>query len=179
MAVRQHFGLVRTRSIIDKTLHWISMQTHQSNDESGTDTAAKDEFEAFEMALRTLSERVGTDDAVAHDLYGALCNMRWRRQDADAEPVSMSWRYAGGVVSHLACKGGCYLDYYCSGNEGVVPARIREALGELGWIPSPWPEKRRVSSTPRSAAETSASNPGVVYEDAESFKAALHAAHSE
>jgi hypothetical protein len=131
------------------------MQTHQSNDESGTYTAAKDEFEALEIALRTLSERVRTDDAFAHDLYGALCNMRWRRRDAYAEPVSMSWRYASGVVSHLACKGGCYLDYYCSGNEGVVPARIREALGELGWIPSPWPEERRVSSTHRSAAETS------------------------
>lgn len=85
----------------------------------------------------------------------------------------------GGVVSHIACKGGCYLDYYCSDNEGVVPARIREALGELEWIPSPWPDERRVSSTHRSEAETSASNPGVVYEDAESFKAALHAAHSE
>jgi hypothetical protein len=52
----------------------------------------------------------------------------------------MSWRYAGGVVSHLACKGGCYPYYYCSGNEGVVPARIRDALGALGWIPAPWPE---------------------------------------
>ena len=75
------------------------MQTHQSNGDSTTDTAPKDDFEAFEMALRTLSERVRTDDAFAHDLYGALCNMRWRRRDADGEPVSMSWRYAGGVVS--------------------------------------------------------------------------------
>jgi hypothetical protein len=66
-----------------------------------------------------------------------------------------------------------------SGNEGVVPARIREALGELGWIPSPWPEERTVSSTHRSEAEASASIPGVVYEDAESFKAALHAAHRD
>jgi hypothetical protein len=163
--------------------------------------------------------------------------MRSRRRDANAEPVSMSWRNAGGVVSHLACKGGCYLGYYCSGNEGIDPTRIREALGGLGWIPSPWPEERRVSSTHRSTAETSAtairkraglldptpdqegafwrenephilpgddarvpqawfwtldwllgeleadreaeSDPGVVYEDAESFKAALHAAHSE
>jgi hypothetical protein len=51
----------------------------------------------------------------------------------------MSWRYAGGVVTHLACKGGCYLDYYCSGNEGVISARIRDALGALEWIPAPWP----------------------------------------
>jgi hypothetical protein len=116
------------------------MKSYQSDGESGADTAPKDEFEAFEVALRTLSEHVRTDDAFAHELYAALCNMRWRRQDADTEPVSMSWRYAGGVVSHLACKGGCYLDYYCSGNEGVVSARIRDALAALGWSPVPWPK---------------------------------------
>jgi hypothetical protein len=116
------------------------MQSHQSNGESSTDTAPTNEFEAFEVALRTLSERVRTDDAFAHELYGALCNMRWHRRNTDTEAVSMSWRYAGNVVAHLACKGGCYLDYYCSGNEGVVSARIRDALGELGWIPAPWPK---------------------------------------
>jgi hypothetical protein len=115
------------------------MQTDQSNSDSTTAAPPTDDFEAFEMALRTLSERVRTDDAFAHDLYGALCNMRWRRRDTDAEPVSMSWRHAGGVVAHLACKGECYLDYYCSGNEGIVPTRIREALGELGWVPAPRP----------------------------------------
>jgi hypothetical protein len=116
------------------------MRNQQCNGESHTDRASRDEFEAFEVALRTLSERVRTDDAFAHELYGALCNMRWRRRDSDSEPVSMSWRYAGGVISHLACKGGCYLDYYCSGNEGVVTASIREALDALGWIPAPWPQ---------------------------------------
>jgi hypothetical protein len=112
------------------------MQSYQSNGESSTDTAPRDEVEAFEVALQTLSERVQTDDAFALELYGALCNMRWRRRDAYTEPVSMGWRHASSVVSHLACKGGCYLDYYCSGNEGVVPARIRGALGALGWIPA-------------------------------------------
>lgn len=116
------------------------MQISQSNGQSSTDTTPGDELEAFEVALRTLSERVRTDQALAHELYGALCNMRWRRRDAATEPVSMSWRHAGGVVSHLACQGGCYLDYYCSGNEGLVSARIRDALGALGWIPAPWPE---------------------------------------
>jgi hypothetical protein len=116
------------------------MQTYQSNGEPSTETVPRDEFEALEITLRTLSELVRADDAFAHDLYGALCNMRWRRRGSDSDPVSMSWRHAGGVVSHLACTGGCYLDYYCSGNEGTVPARIRDALGALGWIPAPWPE---------------------------------------
>ena len=52
------------------------MQDPQDNDEASTDTAPRDEFEAFEVALRTLTERVRTDDAFAHELYGALCNMR-------------------------------------------------------------------------------------------------------
>lgn len=116
------------------------MQNPKNHDESSADTAPPDEFEAFEVALRTLTERVRADDAFAHELYGALCNMRWRRRDGDGEPISMSWRYAGGVVSHLACKGGCYLDYYCSGNEGVVSARIRDTLGALGWIAAAWRE---------------------------------------
>ena len=116
------------------------MWNQQRKGESNTANAPSDEFEAFEMALRTLCERVRTNDAFAHELYGALCYMRWRRRDTDTEPISMSWRYAGGVVSHLACKGGCYLDYYCSGDEGDISARVRDTLGTLGWIPAPWPE---------------------------------------
>jgi hypothetical protein len=80
------------------------MQRHRSNRESTTDTVPRDEFATFEVALRTLSERVRTDDAFAHELYGALCDLCWRRRDVDREPVSMSWRYAGDVVSHLACE---------------------------------------------------------------------------
>jgi hypothetical protein len=116
------------------------MQGQQNNGDLSSDVGARDEFEVFETVLRTLSERVRTDDAFAYELYGALCNVRWRRRDVDSEPVSMSWRYAGSVVAHLACKGGCYLDYYCSGNEGAVSPRIRDALRPLGWISAPWPE---------------------------------------
>jgi hypothetical protein len=41
------------------------MESHQRNDESSTETAPRDEFEAFEVALRTLSERI-------RDALGAL-----------------------------------------------------------------------------------------------------------
>lgn len=87
------------------------------------------------MALRTLAVRVRLDDIFARELYGALCDVRWHHQGADTEPVSMTWRDAGDVVSQFARKGD-YLDYYYSGNEGVVSARIRDALGALGWIPT-------------------------------------------
>lgn len=99
------------------------------------------DIEAFELALRTMSERVNTDDGFARELYGALCNMRWRRTSSAGEPLSMSWRYAGSVVADLACRGECYLDYYCSGGEGVVSEHVRVALGTLGWEPAPWPDR--------------------------------------
>ncbi len=63
------------------------MENKQSNGTSSTDTVLANEFEAFEVALRTLSECVRTDDGFAHELYGALCNMRWRRRDVDRELV--------------------------------------------------------------------------------------------
>jgi hypothetical protein len=53
----------------------------------------------------------------------------------------MSWRAAGAVVADLVGRGECYLDYYCSGNEGVVSERVCEALGELSWTPLPWPAR--------------------------------------
>lgn len=97
-------------------------------------------FQGFEIALRTLAEQTAADDVFAREVYASLCNMQWQR-DGMEEPVSLSWRAAGGVVADLVGRGECYLDYYCSGNEGVVSERVREALGGLGWTPVPWPAR--------------------------------------
>lgn len=128
-----------------------TMSESPSDSAKSPGTKPEREFEAFEVALRTLAERVRADDVFARELYGALCNMRWRRTCSDAELVSMSWRYAGGVVAHLACKGGCYLDYYCSGNEGVVSEQVLRALGDLGWIPEPWQDPEAHSAVRESS----------------------------
>jgi hypothetical protein len=98
-----------------------------------------DAVNALEGALQALAENVAADESFAHELYASLCNMRWERNDMRA-PVSISWRCAGGIVADLAGRGGCYLDYYCSGNEGEVSERVRAALAALGWSPVPWPD---------------------------------------
>jgi hypothetical protein len=103
-------------------------------------SAPEQDFRDFEAALQTLSERVRSDEEFAHDLYSALCNMQWRRRGTDGSPIAMSWRYAGGLVAHLACNGGDYLAYYCSGGEGKVARAVEEALARLGWEPVPWPD---------------------------------------
>lgn len=95
----------------------------------------------FEDALDELRACVRADESFARELYGALCNMRWRQAGADdADPVSMSWRAAGATVAQLRHLGGCYMEYYCSGDEGTVSDRVRDALAELGWEPVPWPD---------------------------------------
>lgn len=101
-------------------------------------------WDRFHAALDTLAERVRGDDGFAVELYAALCNMRWAHPNED-EPVSVSWRHAGGVVAGLRARNDAeranasYLDYYCSGGEGTVSGSVATALGVLGWTPLPWP----------------------------------------
>jgi hypothetical protein len=99
----------------------------------------RDDFVALERALRVLAEPVAADETFARELYGSLCNMRWERKGMTT-PVSTSWRSAGAIVAELVGEGRCFLDYYCSGNEGDVSERVRTALAELGWSPAPWPD---------------------------------------
>ena len=88
-------------------------------------------LEVFEAELQTLAERASASHSFARELYAALCNMQWQHKDMQG-PVSVSWRYAGGVVAQLVDEDGCYLDFYCSGDGGKVSERVRVALGDLG-----------------------------------------------
>lgn len=105
-----------------------------------------------------LIEKVRLDRNYAQNLYAALCNMQWQKQEVwpvlNNDLWGCSWRYAGGLVARLEGKGGDYLDWYCSGigdetpdtgrwidrpktyvPEGTVTDEIREDLGRLGWTP--------------------------------------------
>jgi hypothetical protein len=41
-------------------------------------------------------------------------------------------RHAGGVVAALRCAGD-YLDWYCSGGEGLVDDQVLAEIEALGW----------------------------------------------
>jgi hypothetical protein len=89
--------------------------------------------------IRTL---VQTDAVFAQELYAALCNNQFvhvRMNHPEDEYWSCTWRYAGGVVAALGAAGGDYLDYYCSGNEGVISSRVAAVLSDIGWSSQPWP----------------------------------------
>lgn len=76
------------------------------------------------------------DPQKAVELYSALCNLKWIK---DGKENTMSWRYAGGVVAEMRnsiLKGEGredYIDYYCSGNEGIAEPWIEEKLKQLGY----------------------------------------------
>lgn len=92
------------------------------------------------LASPKIREKV-KDDAYAQKLYHSLCNTRWikndflskLRQHPEKDFWSCSWRYAGGVVADLREEGD-YMDWYCSGNEGMIDPEVAADLLELGWV---------------------------------------------
>ena len=111
----------------------------------------------LEYDLRTtdwILAKVRASESYAQNLYAALCNRSFTRNDVwpilKQEEWGCSWRYAGGIVADMRQEGD-YIDWYCSGigdglgngdadgikgyvPEGVVSEEIREDLLRLGWI---------------------------------------------
>ena len=70
------------------------------------------------------------DVRFATNLYRALCNTEWIRND---RKCSTTWRSAGGIVAQLRDLNEEYIDFYCSGDEGVVAEDVAAELRILGW----------------------------------------------
>jgi hypothetical protein len=93
-------------------------------------------------------EKVRTSDVYAQNLYAAMCNNDFVKNDVwpilQDKRWSCSWRGAGGIIADMRQEGD-YIDWYCSGmrsnealnkyvNEGCVTDEIRSDLLKLGWI---------------------------------------------
>lgn len=67
--------------------------------------------------------KVRASEAYAQNLYAAMCNNSFIRNDVwpilKKETWSCSWRYAGGIVADMREQGD-YIDWYCSGIRGDV-----------------------------------------------------------
>jgi len=94
------------------------------------------------------------DDKYAQNLYAALCNNSFIKNEVWPILVektwSCSWRYAGGIIADIREQGD-YLDWYCSGmagglgngdedgskgyvGEGKITEEIKSDLFKLGWL---------------------------------------------
>jgi hypothetical protein len=66
-------------------------------------------------------EKVRTQEYYAQNLYAAMCNNQFQRNDVwpilSEQKWSCSWRHAGGVIADMLGKGD-YIDWYCCGING-------------------------------------------------------------
>jgi hypothetical protein len=96
---------------------------------------------AIDAALKPMVQR----DDLAREVYAAFCNVAWVPIESNARTydeahdealcLAMSWRYAGGWVADLRPFDESYMDFYCSGNEGVVSEAVRAAMEAVGYRP--------------------------------------------
>ena len=113
----------------------------------------KDNLEYDLRSTKWICDKTKSTKTYAQNLYAALCNQDWQRNDVwpllKDQRWSCSWRYAGGIVADMREEGD-YIDWYCSGiqgepdedwvnlghvPEGTVTDEIREDFFKLGWLP--------------------------------------------
>jgi len=79
------------------------------------------DMEADIKSCSWMVEKIRGDDVYAQNLYAALCNTDFQRLEMwpilKGKTWHCSWRYAGGIISDIQCKGD-YMDWYCSGIHG-------------------------------------------------------------
>lgn len=96
------------------------------------------------------------DDTMAREFYAALCNMQWckiadtpedeliidRLKGINSDPWSCSWRAAGAIIADIRNmhynKSESYIDFFCSGNEGIVSFAVEKCFRRMGWVQMPW-----------------------------------------
>ena len=86
----------------------------------------------MEHDLRNTSwicDKVKSDDVYAQNLYAAMCNNEFQRNDMmpilKDQKWSCSWRSSGGIVADMQEKGD-YIDWYCSGIKNTAPIEQSE-----------------------------------------------------
>jgi len=96
---------------------------------------AKPDLEQDLYNCSWMPRRVEHDD-YAQLLYAALCNNRFQKSEVwpvlRGDTWSCTWRSAGSIVAELRGEGD-YMDWYLTGNEGIVFDVIAADLEKLGW----------------------------------------------
>lgn len=93
----------------------------QRQELEATDEWKIDNLEYNLRSTDWILHKVRTVDHYAQNLYAALCNNSFIKNDvwpilADKQ-WSCSWRSAGGIIANMQEKGD-YIDWYCSGIQG-------------------------------------------------------------
>lgn len=90
------------------------------------------EEDIFVAIIKDIVEENKSDEGKLVQLYESLCNKIWYNENLKLM-FSCSWRAAGRIVSSFE-NNKEYLDYYCSGNEGMVVDWIKDRMKQDGWF---------------------------------------------
>jgi len=128
----------------------------------------KNNMEYDLRSSKEMCDKVKQSDNYAQNLYAAMCNQNFQKQDVwpvlKNETWSCSWRHAGGIVADMREEGD-YIDWYCSGigsqdtgygldgykpqlekdgrnyvPESHITEEIQKDLFNLGWVPMDIPD---------------------------------------
>ena len=90
----------------------------------------------FEDDFRELfTEKLRGDEQFGVELWSALANVEWYHesdQNPDKSDCGHSFRSAGSLIASMLCYGD-YMDWYCSGPDGIVSKFIGTAMASKGW----------------------------------------------
>lgn len=113
-------------------LDWLALLENIMTKEQNLENSLEYDLRFTDWIVKKIRE----SDDYSQKLYAALCNNEFQRMEIFPilrdQRWSCSWRYAGGIIAEIKQRGD-YLDWYCSGDEGVVDPEIREDLKKLCW----------------------------------------------
>ena len=88
----------------------------------------------FDDDFRKLfTKKLRENDEFGKELWSALANVSWyHKDDPENTEIGYSFRTAGSLIASILCYGD-YMDWYCSGPDGVVSENIAKLMAKRGW----------------------------------------------
>ena len=102
----------------DEYIDLILSEKQYKEQRESTEEWKKDNLEYDLRSTEWICNKAKASDAYAQNLYAALCNNDFRKNDVwpllQEKTWTCSWRYAGGIIADMR-ESGDYIDWYCSG----------------------------------------------------------------
>lgn len=88
-----------------------------------------DDLELDLRQSKFISDKCMKSKDYSYRLYSSLCNNKFKKKN---KICHYSFRVVSGIIANLN-QSGDYIDWYCSGFEGVVNQEVLDDLNSLGW----------------------------------------------
>jgi len=119
-----------------KEIEFFQSWQDQARELEATVEWQTDNMEYDLRSTQWIIDKVKGDDVYAQNLYAAICNNDFTKNDVwpllTEKRWSSSWRHTGGIIADMQEKGD-YIDWYCSGiknNDDLDDDQFRQLTKE-------------------------------------------------